>query len=310
LSSRQLLVAIDSIDNRIADKVKSNSANADKYLYFLNKERLEAKKEENRAKKEADFKRQQKELEKFKQDKATQEVVQEDKKEVAKKSIPIVKNKTPKPKDRVNPKNQSKQKKNDPKKSNHSKKGRTSIKPINQTIDQPLVKYESIAETFEKSKLAKLFDKAKTSARSIFSSTESTMKSLDRIKENRVKHVFELHYKFSMALACFIFLFVGAPMGAIVKKGGFGFPLLISIIFFVIFVMLTIFSKNIAERFVINAVLAAWIPCLVVFPIGLLLTWVAMTDASLPNFKSLFAQLQEKLNREKDDFSAKSLKGS
>ena len=67
-------------------------------------------------------------------------------------------------------------------------------------------------------------------------------------------------------------------MGAIVRKGGFGWPLLISIIFFMLFIVISIFSKNIAERFVIDAVLAAWMNCLVIFPMGLLLTYWAMRD--------------------------------
>ncbi|MEM1219480.1 MAG: LptF/LptG family permease, partial [Bacteroidota bacterium] len=69
-----------------------------------------------------------------------------------------------------------------------------------------------------------------------------------------------------------------APMGAIVRKGGFGYPLLIAVGFFMVYMVLTIFSKNIAERFVIDPVLAAWLPCLVLFPIGLLLTYQAMND--------------------------------
>lgn len=302
LSSRQLLVAIDSIDSRIDDKIESNAVNADKYFYFLNKKRLEKKAEEKKA---ATKNKQQKELEKFKKEKEAAAKKNEPK---PAKSSPKKVEKKPKAKNTPKPKKQPNNKKNEPKKSNQNQKKRADRKPIKQTIEQPLAAYSSITETFRKSDLIPLFDKAKTNARSIFSSTESTLKSLKRIKENRVKHVFELHYKFSMALACFIFLFVGAPMGAIVKKGGFGFPLLISIIFFVIFVMLTIFSKNIAERFVIDAVLAAWIPCLVVFPIGLLLTWIAMTDASLPNLKSLFAQIEQKLRRPKDDFAAESMK--
>ena len=91
-----------------------------------------------------------------------------------------------------------------------------------------------------------------------------------------------------MAVACIIFLFIGAPMGALVKKGGCGWPLLIAIIFFMTFIVLTIFSKNIAERFVIDAVLAAWLPCLVIFPIGLFLSYQAMTDATWNRVTGIF----------------------
>ena len=74
---------------------------------------------------------------------------------------------------------------------------------------------------------------------------------------------------------------VGAPMGAIVRKGGFGWPLLISIVFFMLFIIISIFSKNIAERFVIEATPAAWMNCMIIFPMGLLLTFWAMRDQSL-----------------------------
>ncbi len=314
LSSRQLLVAVDSIDQRIAAKIESNAANTDKYLYFLNKERIEKKKEEGKKRNEERAKKQEEELKKYgvkPKDKEKKTEVKKSAKKVtkpdSKKTTKKTEKKETKPKKTTSKKSTTKKSTNKNKSKNNAKKDskkgqsnkkRNDRKPIKQTIEKPLNEYASIAEIFDKSKITTLFDKAKTNARSIHSSTDSTIKSLKRIKENRVKHVFELHYKFSMALACFIFLFVGAPMGAIVKKGGFGFPLLISIIFFVIFVMLTIFSKNIAERFVIDAVLAAWIPCLVVFPIGLLLTWVAMTDKSLPNVKTLFSALKAKLKKE------------
>ena len=86
-----------------------------------------------------------------------------------------------------------------------------------------------------------------------------------------------------MALVCFIFVFIGAPMGAIVRKGGFGYPILISIIFFMIFIVLTIFCRKIAESFVLPAAIAAWVPCTVLFPIGVLLTRKAMNDSKLVN---------------------------
>jgi lipopolysaccharide export system permease protein len=82
-----------------------------------------------------------------------------------------------------------------------------------------------------------------------------------------------------MAVICFIFVFIGAPMGALVKKGGFGYPILIAIIFFMLFVVLTIFCKKIAESYVLPAILSAWMPCLVLFPIGLFLTIRAMNKS-------------------------------
>lgn len=143
-----------------------------------------------------------------------------------------------------------------------------------ETIDS----LRTLVQTFPTLKRDDLIGKAKSYARSVQGQTESAIRSLKRRRETKVNYVFELHNKFSMAVACIIFLFIGAPMGAIVRKGGFGYPLLIAVGFFMVYMVLTIFSKNIAERFVIDPILAAWLPCLILFPIGLLLTYQAMND--------------------------------
>jgi hypothetical protein len=161
--------------------------------------------------------------------------------------------------------------------------------PIEQRIESDLQEYNSFIELFRKDRdRERLIGKAKSTMRSIQAHSESAVRTLDRMKESRVKHIYELHTKYSMAVVCFIFLFIGAPMGAIVRKGGFGYPILISIIFFMIFIVLTIFCRKIAETFVVPAAMAAWIPCAVLFPIGLLLTHKAMNDNKLINADRYF----------------------
>jgi lipopolysaccharide export system permease protein len=157
-------------------------------------------------------------------------------------------------------------------------------RPLDQEIDKDLAEYSSFLELFLKTRdRGRLMGKAKSTMRSIQAHSESAVRSLDRMRESRVKHIYELHTKYSMAVVCFIFLFIGAPMGAIVRKGGFGYPILISIIFFMVFIVLTIFCRKIAETFVLPAAMAAWVPCAVLFPIGLLLTTKAMNDSKLVN---------------------------
>lgn len=142
-----------------------------------------------------------------------------------------------------------------------------------------------------------ILTKAKSSVRAIKSQAESGTRIIDNMRESKVKHVYELYTKYSMAVVCFIFVLIGAPMGAIVRKGGFGYPILVSIIFFMLFVILTIFCRKIAETFVVSAVMAAWIPCLVLFPIGAILTYKAMNDSKLVNldrYTSFFSKLFKK----------------
>lgn len=193
--------------------------------------------------------------------------------------------------------------------STNRRRRKTPINVPKQKIDKPLPEYESFAETFSSYERDRLYNKAKTFARSIHAQAESAKRSLDRMKESEVKHVYELHTKYTMAAVCFIFLFIGAPMGAIVRKGGFGYPILISIIFFMVFVVLTIFCRKIAESFVLPAAAAAWVPCMVLFPIGVFLTIKAMNDSKLFNIDRislLFSQLFEMIKKKKQTFLDKS----
>ncbi|MBR9921321.1 MAG: YjgP/YjgQ family permease [Bacteroidetes bacterium] len=150
--------------------------------------------------------------------------------------------------------------------------------PLPQSNLENLDTLQGLIETFPVFKWNQIYNKAKGSAGQVSAQAESAIRSILRKQESRVDHVFEMHSKFSMAVACILFLFIGAPMGAIVRKGGFGYPLLIAIIFFMMYMILTIFSKNIAERFVIDPAVAAWLPCIIMFPFGFLLTYQAMND--------------------------------
>jgi lipopolysaccharide export system permease protein len=120
-------------------------------------------------------------------------------------------------------------------------------------------------------------------ARSLQQNTRRLQASLKAMRINRAKHVYELHSKFAFAAICIIFLFIGAPMGAIVRKGGFGYPLLVSVIFFTIFILLTLMFKKLSEAESVNPVLAAWMPCTVMLPMSAMLTQKALKDARMIN---------------------------
>ncbi len=159
------------------------------------------------------------------------------------------------------------------------RRGGTPLKQNTKNLDS----LSTILLTFPKNDRSRLLNKAKSFARSIKNRSMADRHFMGDVKESRVKFIYDMHMKYGMAVVCFIFIFVGAPMGAIVRKGGFGYPILISIIFFMLFVVLMIFFRKIAESFLIPAVLAAWVPCLVMFPIGIWLTYKAMNDSKLLN---------------------------
>ena len=118
-----------------------------------------------------------------------------------------------------------------------------------------------------------------------------------RLEIKLAKFLFELHSKFSLAIACFIFLFIGAPMGAIVRKGGFGYPLLISIVFFAIYVIFSIAMKKMSETLKINAILGAWLPTMVIFAIGIFLTIKAKNDSKVMDLDILAKKVLKYLKK-------------
>ncbi|NND04816.1 MAG: LptF/LptG family permease [Saprospiraceae bacterium] len=168
-------------------------------------------------------------------------------------------------------------------------------------IEQPhledLDSVESVIFTFG-------LDKRVTYLESLRSLTRSSKNALFEYKQKRKylldrrkKYTYQLHSKYGFAVVCFIFLFIGAPMGAIVRKGGFGYPLLVAIIFFMLFVVLNKVFEKLYKGSDFDPVMAAWLPCFILFPLGLFLTVKAMNDSKLLNLDGITAFFTKVLNR-------------
>ena len=115
--------------------------------------------------------------------------------------------------------------------------------------------------------------------------------------KNINKHIISLHDKFAISFACVILFFIGAPLGAIIRKGGFGLPLVLSIVLFCIFHFIGIFTKNLAEDNSINPVLASWLSTIIMLPVSIYLTNRATKDRSIFNFDNLYLLMNKFLKR-------------
>ncbi len=89
----------------------------------------------------------------------------------------------------------------------------------------------------------------------------------------------EWHRKFTLSIACLILFFIGAPLGAIIRKGGFGLPVVMSVLFFVIFHILSMIGEKSSREGVLEAVQGMWLSSLVFLPVGIVLTFKATTDS-------------------------------
>ena len=93
----------------------------------------------------------------------------------------------------------------------------------------------------------------------------------------------EILKKFAGALACFILFFIGAPLGAIIRKGGLGTPAIISVLFFVLYWVVDITGTKLANDGAISPAAGVFISSYVLFPIGLFLSWKAINDSAIFN---------------------------
>ena len=93
--------------------------------------------------------------------------------------------------------------------------------------------------------------------------------------------------KFAQALACFVLFFIGAPLGALIKKGGLGVSAIVSVLFFVLYWVVDISGTKLARDGNLNAAVGAFISSFVLAPIGAFLTWKAVNDNELFNMDSL-----------------------
>ncbi|MBC7777328.1 MAG: LptF/LptG family permease [Phycisphaerae bacterium] len=150
-----------------------------------------------------------------------------------------------------------------------------------QELSKPLNQYTSLLETFRPRDRSSLMREAKTREGLSKNIVETRKNQVTARRLDWVKTGYELYNKYSFALVCFIFLFIGAPMGAIIGKGGFGYPILVSIIFFVTFVFLAILCRKLAESYLMTPFWAAMTPCAILAVFGLYVTRKAMNDSRL-----------------------------
>ena len=118
----------------------------------------------------------------------------------------------------------------------------------------------------------------------------------ERIK-NLIKIRIEYQRKFTLAVSCLLLFFIGAPLGAIIRKGGLGLPVVMAIVFFLIYHIISTVSEKSATQGTLNPILGIWLAIIVLSPLGAFLTYKATVDSALFDanyYKSLIVGLFKK----------------
>lgn len=99
-------------------------------------------------------------------------------------------------------------------------------------------------------------------------------------------HQADWHKKFTLSISCLIFFFIGAPLGAIIRKGGLGLPVVISVVIFVLYYIIDSGSTRVAKSGEMNMILGVWMSTLVLAPIGAFFTYKSNKDSIVFNLEA------------------------
>jgi lipopolysaccharide export system permease protein len=108
------------------------------------------------------------------------------------------------------------------------------------------------------------------------------------------KHEIEWHRKFTLPFACLIFLFVGAPLGAIIRKGGLGLPTVISTLLFILYYIISLIGQKIVEESLVTPFQGMWLSSFLLIIAGVFLTYQATNDSAILNIETYLNWIREK----------------
>lgn len=148
------------------------------------------------------------------------------------------------------------------------------------TIKWPLL------ENFQSGEQFNIIELALTASRSNRNNIIDNKKNFDSLGENIRKHEIVWHKKYTLSIACLILFFIGAPLGAIIRKGGLGLPVVMAVLLFVIYHIMSITGEKMARVGDLDVASGVWLSSIVLFPLGLFLTFKSTTDAPLLDSES------------------------
>ena len=148
-------------------------------------------------------------------------------------------------------------------------------------VPKPVSYGKSVLTIFDQPQHARIVEASLNMARSTRSYTHSAKDDIEARTLRVSRYWIEVHRKFTLSIACLILFFIGAPLGAIIRKGGLGLPTVFSIVFFLIYYLLSITGEKFAKEGLWTVAEGMWLSSFVLFPVGLFLTYKATTDSKL-----------------------------
>ena len=144
---------------------------------------------------------------------------------------------------------------------------------------------------------AQIYQVANSNITNIGYTIDSSKDEMDNNQKNLNSHWLALYDKFVIAYACLMMFFIGAPLGAIIRKGGLGLPIVFAVLIFITFHILNTFGKKVAEENEILPFFGSWMSSIVLTPLAILLTYRATNDIGLINLDVITQPIQKVFQR-------------
>ena len=162
-------------------------------------------------------------------------------------------------------------------------------------IDSSEVNKAEITKTKKYKKRKEIYKKSIDLAKTNKSLIEANNRDFKYRKYLLCKHEVEWHRKFTLSFACLVMFLIGAPLGSIIKKGGFGMPVIISVFFFIIYHVVSMTGEKMVKNGELSTFEGMWAANIFLFPIGILLVYKASKDSNIFDFSYLKINLKNYL---------------
>lgn len=164
-----------------------------------------------------------------------------------------------------------------------------------------LVDYHTMIQNIKTEEKKALFSLAHSYAVNAQTFIKSNVESLFQRKKLIYKHDIEFHKKFTLSIACLILFFIGAPFGAIIRKGGLGLPMVVSVLLFLTYYVISMIGEKSASEMAIEPSVGMWISSGLLLPLGIFLSYKASRDSNLFSMEWTYSLLRyiKKIARKK-----------
>lgn len=159
----------------------------------------------------------------------------------------------------------------------------------------------NVIDLFPANKKGQIINLALNSANSTNQIIDSNKKNFEGKSIHLNKHIIAFHEKFVLAIACIILFFVGAPLGALIRKGGLGLPIVIAVVLFLTYHFFGIFARNSAEKGSFSPIIGAWLSTAVMLPLSIYLTTRATNDKGAFEIESILTPLKKFFRLQKNE---------